>query len=737
MPTITAGEPQRGIEPRRLRKHRIADRHRRGLSTRVPRHEDRYDWGRHTTLAVVIAGLIFSVIVFMAVRQQTTAHLADSLGVQAGRTTETYQRHIRVVEDSVRALGALFGASRHVTGVEFSGFVDHILPDTDGIDLLFWASPSTGSMVSPYSVGPLAKESHLTELDRDPNLHALIAAALNGRPLTTAVIDCVALGLADNRLLAVAVPTRRSQNGAVTGAVIGMMAFDKLFRRQPGDNPGIWAPAVRVYDPDSPDIMLYGSEPDHSIQLTVLIGPVIQRTRLVLGDRVWIAQFQGEVLNLPPLLAFAPAGTLFGSLIMTAVLAAYLSATQRRARDVRAMASSLERANHELQRRIDQHHHTATALGESERKYRDIYENAIEGIFQTSPEGRMLSANPALARIYGYETPDEVLEALQDVSQHLYVDAARRMEFVRQLERQEVIYSFESEIMRKDGKLIWIDETARAVRDSAGRLLYYEGKVEDITERKAADEAMRMAKEQADFANRAKTEFLANMSHELRTPLNAVIGFAEIIKDEMFGPAGRPEYVEYARDIHDSGRLLLELINDILDMSKIEAGKKELQDSVIDIGRVALSSVRLVHPRAELGCVAIEVDLPPDLPAVRAEELSMKQIVTNLLTNAVKFTPEGGKVLLSAKVEADGQIAMSVADTGIGIAAEDMDKALAPFGQIESSLSNKTQGTGLGLPLVKALVHLHGGTLTLDSTRGSGTTVTIRLPADRVIRQVA
>src|SRR3954468_22206713 len=146
----------------------------------------------------------------------------------------------------------------------------------------------------------------------------------------------------------------------------------------------------------------------------------------------------------------------------------------------------------------------------------------------------------------------------------------------------------------------------RAVRDSAGRLLYYEGKVEDITDRKAADQAMRIAKEQADFANRAKSEFLANMSHELRTPLNAVIGFSEIIKGEMFGPAGRPEYVEYARDIHDSGRLLLELINDILDMSKIEAGKKELQDSVIDVGRVALSCVRLVHPRAELGCVAIE-----------------------------------------------------------------------------------------------------------------------------------
>ena len=436
------------------------------------------------------------------------------------------------------------------------------------------------------------------------------------------------------------------------------------------------------------------------------------------------------------MLALAPAGTLFGSLILTAVLAAYLNATQRRAHDIRALASSLERTNHELQHRIDEHYRTAAALGESERKYRDIYENAVEGIFQTSPDGRMLSANPALAHIYGYETPAEVLDALQDVSRQLYVDPTSRTEFVRLLEKQDVIYSFESEIVRKDGQRIWIDETARAVRDAAGSLLYYEGKVEDVTERKAADEAMRLAKEQADLANRAKTEFLANMSHELRTPLNAVIGFSEIIMKEMFGPAGRPEYVEYAHDIHDSGRLLLELINDILDMSKIEAGKKELQDSVIDLGRVVLSSVRLVHPRAELGQVAIEMDMPADLPNVRAEELSMKQIITNLLTNAVKFTPEGGKVVLSANMEEDGWMAMTVTDTGIGIAPEDMDKALAPFGQIESSLSNKTQGTGLGLPLAQALVHLHGGSLTLESAPGCGTTATIRLPPDRVIRYV-
>ena len=377
-------------------------------------------------------------------------------------------------------------------------------------------------------------------------------------------------------------------------------------------------------------------------------------------------------------------------------------------------------------------------MATARRKYRDIYENAVEGTVETSPDGRMLSTPTRRLPTSTATTPGRSAGGASGVSLQLYVDPSRPHRSSSSCwNSSDVIYSLNSEITSKDGRRIWIDETARSVRDGAGRLLYYEGKVEDVTERKAADEAMRLAKEQADIANRAKTEFLANMSHELRTPLNAVIGFSEIIMKEMFGPAGRPEYVEYAHDIYDSGRLLLELINDILDMSKIEAGKKELQDSVIDIGRVMLSSVRLVHPRAELGRIAIEVDLPLDLPTVRAEELSMKQIITNLLTNAVKFTPEGGKVVLSARVEADGWMAMTVTDTGIGIAAEDMGKAMAPFGQIESSLSSKTQGTGLGLPLAQALVELHGGSLDLESAPGSGTTATIRLPADRVLRQVA
>jgi two-component system cell cycle sensor histidine kinase PleC len=249
-----------------------------------------------------------------------------------------------------------------------------------------------------------------------------------------------------------------------------------------------------------------------------------------------------------------------------------------------------------------------------------------------------------------------------------------------------------------------------------------------------SERALIQAKEQADFANRSKSEFLANMSHELRTPLNAIIGFAEIIKGQMFGPVGKPQYVEYASDIFESGHLLLSLINDILDMSKIESGKRALVDTTLNIERIAQSVVRLVAARAKLGKLHLTVQIPNDLPFLRGEEKALKQILTNLLTNAIKFTDENGDITLSAIMDESGRLCIVIEDTGIGIAPEDIPVALAPFGQIESALSRKHQGTGLGLPLTKALVELHSGILDLQSKPGVGTVVTVIFPPDRVVK---
>ncbi len=256
----------------------------------------------------------------------------------------------------------------------------------------------------------------------------------------------------------------------------------------------------------------------------------------------------------------------------------------------------------------------------------------------------------------------------------------------------------------------------------------------DITERKCAEEAILMAKEQAELANRTKSQFLANMSHELRTPLNAIIGFSEIIKGETFGPVGSVQYRSYAEDINEAGQHLLDLINDILDLSKVESRMAELYEEVIEVPEVIESVLRLVQQRAMQGGIELELDLPENLPLLRADERKLKQILVNLLTNAIKFNEAGGRATLTAWCRPGSGYVFQVIDTGIGIALEDISMALSPFQQIDSELNRKFAGTGLGLTLTKSLVELHGGCLDLQSEVGVGTTVTVRFPAERIVR---
>ncbi|MCI3181145.1 ATPase [Caulobacter sp. CCUG 60055] len=237
----------------------------------------------------------------------------------------------------------------------------------------------------------------------------------------------------------------------------------------------------------------------------------------------------------------------------------------------------------------------------------------------------------------------------------------------------------------------------------------------------------------AEGANKAKSEFLANMSHELRTPLNAINGFSEIMVHEMFGPLGDDRYKEYSRDILSSGQHLLALINDILDMSKIEAGKMNLKLEPLHLDEVVEDTVRLMRNRAETAGLRLIVDLPP-LPLIEADYRALKQVLLNLLSNALKFTPRGGRVTISASTEpaASGeQMRISVADTGIGIAKEDLKRLARPFEQIENQHAKTQQGTGLGLALTKSLVEMHDGRLTLESEPGVGTTVSVILPVRR------
>jgi signal transduction histidine kinase len=235
----------------------------------------------------------------------------------------------------------------------------------------------------------------------------------------------------------------------------------------------------------------------------------------------------------------------------------------------------------------------------------------------------------------------------------------------------------------------------------------------------------------ASEASRAKSAFLASMSHELRTPLNAVIGFSDVMHAELFG-ALNPRYKAYAADIRQSGTHLLALINDVLDLSRLEARQAVLQEENFDVAELTGEVLRMMHPQAVKAGLALLADVAPGLPLVRGDRRRIKQILINLTANAIKFTPDGGQVRLAAHRTA-GALALSVSDTGIGIAQEDIPRAMERFGQVGSSLARKHEGTGLGLPLSRQLAELHGGQLILDSAPGVGTTVTVTLPRERLV----
>src|SRR5579863_9138060 len=366
-----------------------------------------------------------------------------------------------------------------------------------------------------------------------------------------------------------------------------------------------------------------------------------------------------------------------------------------------------------------------------EVSYRAFFDHAVEGIFRTTLEGHYLAVNQALADIYGYPTPESLISGLTDIGAQLYVDPERRDEFRALMQANDVVTHFVSEIYHRSGRRIWISENARAVRDWSGALLCYEGTVEDVTEKFEQERALRVALRQAEIANKMKAAFLAAMSHELKTPLNAVLGFSEIIRDELLGPVGHAGYREYAGDIHESGARLLAVINDVLDVSRLEGGLLTIEaqeEKVLDMAERAIVLARALTQDSR----AIEIDVPSDIPLLHVDQRRIAQALGNLLANALKFTPEGGTVRFAARLQSGGSLHLIVEDTGIGMAQETISAALEPFRQLDASLARRFEGAGLGLSISKALAELHGGQLSVSSAVGVGTTVIIALPAARV-----
>lgn len=258
----------------------------------------------------------------------------------------------------------------------------------------------------------------------------------------------------------------------------------------------------------------------------------------------------------------------------------------------------------------------------------------------------------------------------------------------------------------------------------------------DISLRKQMEISLRLAKDQADTANQAKSAFLANMSHELRTPLNAIIGFSEMMIKETFGPMGHKKYYEYLEDMHYSANHLLEIINEVLDMSKIEAGRVELDEQIFNIAELMDTVVRMMSSRAFSSGIAFDVTLDDKLPNVNGDPRLLRQVFINLISNAVKFSKPGGTITVGAGYAKDGDLVIEVRDQGVGIRKEKIKAALEPFGQIPEAFqtSRQDQGTGLGLPIAKAMVEMHGGELRLESEYGVGTVVTVSVPAFRLVK---
>ena len=363
-----------------------------------------------------------------------------------------------------------------------------------------------------------------------------------------------------------------------------------------------------------------------------------------------------------------------------------------------------------------------------------IFDASEVGIIVTDHNHRMVRVNENFVRTFGWSRDDLIGEdfTVLNTPDEIKMAVVNHDNFIRNGGRA----SGECKITRKDGTVANALFTSATLELSQKRR-FLVTTLMDITMRKRMEMSLRVAKDQADAANTAKSAFLANMSHELRTPLNAILGFSEIMMNGTFGKIQNERYIEYMEDIHMSAAHLLEIINDVLDMSKIEAGRVELDETDIDVHELVESATRIISSRAFSAGIEVETDIESDIPKIKGDTRLIKQILINLLSNSVKFSDSDTKITVRAYLDEDLGITIIVKDGGKGIPKEKIQEAMEPFGQIRDpshASEHGEKGTGLGLPLAKAMMDLHGGVLHLQSKLGEGTTVSLYFPRQRVIR---
>ncbi|MBT3700464.1 MAG: PAS domain S-box protein [Alphaproteobacteria bacterium] len=450
--------------------------------------------------------------------------------------------------------------------------------------------------------------------------------------------------------------------------------------------------------------------------------------------------------------------TRFALAIMTAALGMGIWLFHAAGRQTRlereGLRDQMKTSRDVLARIMQEREEAVNALKHSEEELVKFAESAADWFWEYDDAYKFSRISKRFFEIVQIEPEDIIGKTRLDVEYFNPTGSERQWQRHQQrLELHQPFRDFEYEVMGRDGRPRWLSVNGVPSFDVHGKFLGYRGTGSDITliyqareelkqlnrtlESRVLERTMSLQaeKERAEHASFAKTEFLANMSHELRTPLNAINGFSQILKDEMFGKLNNQRYVDYASDINAASGHLLSLITDILDVSKVEAGEFELDESIVNVEGTISACLRLIGGKARGKYIYPDVQLDPDVAEIHADERILKQILINLLGNAVKFTEENGRISISTKLQEDMGLTISIRDNGPGIDVKDLDRVFEPFGQVRESSEVSHEGTGLGLPLARRFMEMHGGTLTLESQVGLGTTVLLSFPPERTVQR--
>ena len=754
-------------------------------------------WRHWAVLGVVLAGgVCASLTLDGAVRAWERDRLQSLLNNRAGERAQLLQTQVLCSMEALHSIGALMNTRGEVDRRAFRAFVQDALARQPDLQALGWTPCVPAALRAQYEAAAQADGWPNFEFtQKDAKGNTVRAADAEGylpvyyvEPLKTNY-TAVGFNLASDPARRAALQQARETNSAVATSAIhlvqesenqlGFIVYLPVYQPAPSA-PGAsrgktlkgFASAVfRVQNllrPVMQDLASEGLEVsvlDSSAggaSLLHLAGPAVVQgpegtAQLTIAGRQWL-------VTLRPTPEFVAAHTggqsrtiLVTGLLITFLLTAYIFNGMRRTSEIelRVTERTLQLSNEVADRK------RAEELARlAEARYRSIFENSIEGIFQTSPDGRYISANRALAEIYGYESIEELIADLTNIAGQLYVEPRRREEFVQQIQRNGAVSEFESQVYRKDGSIIWISENARAARDESGRVLYYEGTVVNVTERKSAEGSLRRnrdelesrvlertlelakinealeaevaerkrAEDAAAAANRAKSAFLASMSHEIRTPMNAILGYAQVLERD---PTLRASQREALQTVLSSGNHLLELIDDVLEISKIEAGRIELRTAEFDLAALTRDVAGMFRQRCRQKSVALRVENAGGEPdRVVGDERKLRQVLINLMGNAVKFTDEGS-ITLRVTTEAGRRRRFEVVDTGIGIAPEARGAIFEAFNQ--GPTDHRRGGSGLGLAIARQHIELMGGHLTVTSSSGgpdSGSVFSFALPLE-------